>query len=417
MSLLLLSPPNDKLELMEIYLVGGSVRDKLLGKKPNDLDYVVVGSSRSELLNLGYQAVGRDFEVFLKNGHEYALARTEKSTGKSYTDFECEYEQVSLYDDLSRRDLTINAMAEDHNGQIIDYFNGQKDLENKTLRHISNAFCDDPLRVLRVARFAAELEFRVDERTLELMTNMVACGMLEHLKPERVWMESQKALASNNPRRFFEVLDSCNALELVFPELYALKDIEQPAQYHPEGDAWVHTLLVLDEISKYTDDPVTRFGALVHDIGKSIKPMHAHCENGAKIVKQMAKRLKLPRKYKEIGVLAARYHMYYHKLDELRASTILKWFALARAYRNTPRFEQLLLISLADNNGRGTGPKSKPKQGLEKIKIILAMITEINNIDYPKLRGKANNQSHFLQLIHRERLAIVKRKQKGLEDL
>lgn len=398
---------------MEIYLVGGSVRDKLLGKDANDLDYVVLGSNRTELLEQGYIPVGKDFEVFLKNGNEYALARTEKSTGKSYTDFTCEYEQVSLKDDLSRRDLTINAMAEDENGQIIDYFDGQKDLLNKTLRHVSSAFTDDPLRVLRVARFAAELGFSVHDSSLELMTKMVDERMLEHITPERVWKETAKALAAKSPRIFFEVLDSCGALKVVFPELYALKGIEQPAKYHPEGDAWVHTLLVLDEISIYSNDSVTRFGALMHDIGKAIEPMYEHPENGALIVKEMAKRLKLPRKYKETGVLAAKYHMYFHKVDSLRASTILKWFGSARAYRNTPRFKQLLLISLADNNGRGDGPEVSPRLGFEKLDIILEMIEGINRIDYVEFQSKANNHSHFLQLIHRKRLEIVKEKRKG----
>ncbi len=397
---------------MEVYLVGGSVRDKLLGKPPKDLDYVVLGSKSSELLELGYKPVGKGFEVFLKNGNEYALARTEKSTGSSHTDFTCNYEQVSLKEDLSRRDLTINAMAEDENGQIIDYFGGQKDLENKLLRHINRAFADDPLRVLRAARFAAELGFRVDANTLELMQQIANAGMLEHISPERVWKETQKALAADRPSRFFKVLDSCAALELVFPELDALKGIEQPVRYHPEGDVWAHTLLVLDEISDLSTDPITRFGALVHDIGKAIKPMYAHPENGVIIVKQMAKRLKLPRKYKEMGVLATGYHMYFHKLNELKANTILKFFEQARAYRNKARFQQLLLISIADNNGRGNAQNAKPRLGFEKLNIILEMIDEINNINYLKIETKSKSHSHFLQLIHNERLKIVKEKQK-----
>ncbi len=402
---------------MEIYLVGGSVRDKLLGKLPNDLDYVVLGSKRSELLELGYKSVGKGFEVFLKNGNEYALARTEKSTGISHTDFTCNYEQVSLKEDLSRRDLTINAMAEDKNGQIIDYFGGQKDLENKTLRHINNAFADDPLRVLRVARFAAELGFRVDASTLELMRQIVNGGMLEHLTPGRVWKETERALAAKNLRKYFEVLDSCGALQVVFPELYALKGIAQPAKYHPEGDAWQHTLLVLDEITKYSNDPVTRFGALVHDIGKAIKPMYAHPENGVVIVKQMAKRLKLPRKYKEMGVLAAGYHMYFHKLNELKASTILKWFGYARAYRNKSRFKQLLFISLADNNGRGQSENIKSSLGFKKLNLIMEMLAEIDRIDYKELQITAKTQNHFLQLIHKKRLGIIKTKQAKLKNL
>ncbi len=390
------------------------MRDKLLGKSPSDLDYVVVDSSEEEMLELGYHPVGKAFKVFLKDGNEYALARTEYSTGSAHRDFKCDYDLISLKDDLSRRDLTINAMAENVDGEIIDYFSGQADLEAGILRHISEAFMDDPLRVLRVARFAAELGFEVHSGTKKLMSKMAKTGMLEHLTAERIWRETEKALQSENPRRFFEVLDECGAFELVFPELQVLKTVEQPPMYHPEGNVWAHTLLVLDEICKLSNDPVTRFGALVHDVGKSVKTMFAHSRNGIEIIEHMSKRLKMPKKYKEMGVLASKYHMYFHRVEELKAVTILKWFVGARAQSRQARFEQLLLISLADSLGRGPSSQIRPQYQHQKLNIILTMLQKLDEIDYSKLKEKSKNQSHYLQLIHNQKLGIIKRMKKQL---
>lgn len=266
---------------MKIFLVGGAVRDKLLGKESDDLDYVVLNGTPEKMLALGFTEAGKDFPVFLhpETKDEHALARMERSTGKGYNDFESSWEGVTLEDDLMRRDLTINAMAEDETGQIVDIFGGKKDLENKVLRHVSEAFKEDPLRILRVARFASKMkDFTVAPETMSMMQEMVKDGMIDHLTPERVWKEWWRAMVTPEPHRFFEVLKDTGALKVLFPVLDNMKDVPQRADYHAEGDVFVHTMMVLKEATELTKDMdedrrlLVRMGALLHDVGKTKTP-------------------------------------------------------------------------------------------------------------------------------------------------
>lgn len=263
---------------MDVYLVGGAVRDQLLGISVHDKDWVVVGSSPEQMLSQGFQTVGKDFPVFLhpKTHEEYALARTERKSGHGYTGFECHFSpDVTIEDDLLRRDLTINAMAQHEDGTIIDPYDGQQDLQNKLLRHVSDAFVEDPLRVLRVARFAAKLAplgFTVADETLELMSKIAQSGELSHLTAERVWQEWHKSLTTERPDVFLEVLRQCGALKVVLPELDVLFGIPQPAQWHPEIDTGIHTLMVARQAADLSKDPVIRFAAQVHDLGKGVTP-------------------------------------------------------------------------------------------------------------------------------------------------
>jgi tRNA nucleotidyltransferase (CCA-adding enzyme) len=350
---------------MKIYLVGGAVRDELLGLAVRERDWVVVGARPEELLAQGFKAVGKDFPVFLhpKTAEEYALARTERKTGPGYRGFDTMFSpDVTLEQDLERRDLTINAIARDEaTGELVDPFQGQRDLQERWLRHVSPAFIEDPVRVLRLARFAARfapLGFRVAPETMALVREIVARGELDALVSERVWQETQRALEMPVPSQFFEVLRDGNALPVIFPEIHALFGIPQPEQWHPEIDTGVHTMMVLDQATKLTDDPVVRFAALTHDLGKATTPSHelprhiAHEERGVGIVEELCDRLRIPNAYRELGVLVSRYHLHMHKVAELRANTLLELLENLDAFRRPARFEQFLLACEADARGR-----------------------------------------------------------------
>ncbi|MBL8266239.1 multifunctional CCA addition/repair protein [Steroidobacter sp.] len=350
---------------MKIYLVGGAVRDELLGLAVRERDWVVVGARPEELLAQGFKAVGKDFPVFLhpKTGEEYALARTERKTGPGYRGFDTMFSpDVTLEQDLERRDLTINAIARDEaTGVLVDPFNGQRDLQERWLRHVSSAFVEDPVRVLRLARFAARfapLGFKVAPETMELVREIAARGELDALVSERVWQETQRALEMPAPRQFFEVLREGNALSVIFPEVDALFGVPQPEQWHPEIDTGVHTMMVLDQASQLSDDPVVRFAALTHDLGKATTPTHelprhiAHEERGVDIVIQLCDRLRIPNAYRELGVLVSRYHLHMHKIAELRPKTMLELLENLDAFRRPARFEQFLLACEADARGR-----------------------------------------------------------------
>ena len=350
---------------MNIYLVGGAVRDELLGLVVRERDWVVVGARPEELLAQGFKPVGKDFPVFLhpKTSEEYALARTERKTGPGYRGFDTMFSpDVTLEQDLERRDLTINAMARDEaTGQLVDPFNGQRDLQERWLRHVSPAFIEDPVRVLRLARFAARfapLGFRVAPETMELVREIAARGELDALVPERVWQETQRALEMPAPRQFFEVLREGNALQVIFPEVHALFGVPQPAQWHPEIDTGLHTMMVLDQATQLSSDPVVRFAALTHDLGKATTPTHelprhiAHEERGVGIVEDMCDRLRIPNAYRELGVLVSRYHLHMHKVTELRPKTTLELLESLDAFRRPARFEQFLLACEADARGR-----------------------------------------------------------------
>jgi len=346
------------------YLVGGAVRDSLLGLPVKDRDWVVVGATPEEMLNAGYQQVGRDFPVFLhpQSREEYALARTERKSGSGYTGFIVHASpDVSLEQDLLRRDLTVNALAQDENGHIIDPFNGQHDLRNRILRHVSPAFSEDPLRVLRVARFAARyahLSFRIADETMSLMRAMTDAGELAHLTTERVWKETENALHARNPQVYFQVLRDCGALKVLFPEVDALFGVPAPAKWHPEIDTGVHTLMTLTMAAMLSPEVDVRFATLCHDLGKALTPKelwprhHGHGPAGVKLVAGLCQRLRVPNEIRDLAKLVAEFHDLIHTFPILQPKTIVKLFDSIDAWRKPQRVEQIALTSEADVRGR-----------------------------------------------------------------
>lgn len=348
----------------DIYKVGGAVRDRLLKVPVKDIDWVVVGASPEQMQAAGYRAVGKDFPVFLHpdSHEEYALARTERKTAPGYTGFDFHAAaDVSLEQDLLRRDLTINAMAEDSEGRIIDPYGGLADLKSRLLRHVSPAFIEDPVRILRVARFAARFTaqgFTVAEETMQLMQQVVRDGEVDALVPERVWQETARALAEESPQTYFQILRDCGALERIFPEIEQLFGVPQPAQYHPEIDTGVHTLLVLEQAAGLNSTPQVRFAALVHDLGKGITPeaewpQHiAHEARGVPLVRALCERLRVPGDYRDLALLVTEYHLHFHRAAELKASTLVDLFSSLDIYRKPERFEHWLVACEADSRGR-----------------------------------------------------------------
>ena len=349
---------------MKIYRVGGAVRDKLLDYPSIENDWVVVGSSPQEMLELGYQPVGQDFPVFIdtQSGEEYALARTERKSGHGYQGFAFHTApDVSLEDDLIRRDLTINAMAEDDDGSIIDPHGGQQDLSNKILRHVSNAFTEDPMRVLRVARFAARyhhLGFSIAAETLSLMSTISASGELQHLVAERVWKETDRALCERSPDIYIQVLRDCGALAILFPEVEKLFGVAQRADYHPEIDTGIHTLMSLQQAARLSDNSPIRFSVLVHDLGKGITPYHilpshsGHEARGLPLVKDVCDRLKVPNDHRQLAMVVTEFHLLCHKAFELKPETILKLLKAIGALKSSSRLEDFLTCCEADARGR-----------------------------------------------------------------
>ncbi len=349
---------------MEIYLVGGCVRDQLLGLETKDRDWVVVGATPEEMLKQDYRQVGKDFPVFLhpETNEEYALARTERKTAPGYSGFSFHAAaDVSLEEDLIRRDLTINAIALSADEQLIDPFNGQADIKAKVLRHVSPAFVEDPVRILRVARFAARfahLGFTIANETQKLMAEMVKNGEVDSLVPERVWQETMHALTEKTPARYFEVLRNCGALAKLFPEIDRLWGVPQPVKHHPEIDTGVHTMMVLTQAAKLSTDPKVRFAALVHDLGKGTTakskwPKHiAHETRGVPLVNALCDRYKIPNDYRELALIVTEYHLHYHRAKELKNSTFLKTLESLDAFRRPERFELFLLACEADSRGR-----------------------------------------------------------------
>ncbi|MBT4836964.1 MAG: multifunctional CCA addition/repair protein [Methylococcales bacterium] len=349
---------------MEIYLVGGAVRDKLLNIPVKDRDWVVVGSTPDEMLKLGYLQVGKDFPVFLhpQTKEEYALARTEKKSGHGYHGFTCNTDKnISLLDDLTRRDLTINAIAESTDGQLIDPFNGISDIKNGLLRHISPAFKEDPVRILRTARFAARFSkfgFNIAHETHHLMKSMVQNNEVDHLVPERIWAELSKALEEQSPSQFFRSLESCGALDRIIPEISQLFTTPQSHQHHPEGDAGTHTLMVLDLARQLSDDKTICFAALCHDLGKGITakeylPKHPdHETNGQKLIKQICRRLKVPNQFKTFALIVAKYHTHLHKLNQQSALEILTLLEKLSVFKQNSMLEAFITTCIADTKGR-----------------------------------------------------------------
>lgn len=361
--------------------MGGAVRDELLGLEVKERDYMVVGATPEQLLRQGYNQVGKDFPVFLhpKSRDEYALARTERKSGKGYTGFICDFgPEVTLEEDLLRRDLTINAIARDEQGKLYDPYGGQADIQARVLRHVSEAFGEDPLRVLRVARFAARFHaqgFTVADETLALMKKMTASGELSSLTPERVWKETEKALACDHPQVFFEVLRRCQALAVLFPELDALFGVPGPKQWHPEIDTGLHTLMVLRRAAELGASQACRFAALCHDFGKALTPSdkwpshHDHGELGIAPIEALCARFKVPTEHRELAILMSRWHICLHRLatpTPAQAEAIMTLLQHTDAWRKPERFAQLLLCAQADLQGR-TGFERRPYPQREQL--------------------------------------------------
>ena len=349
---------------MKTYLVGGAVRDKILGLPIKDQDWVVTGATPDEMLALNYTPVGKDFPVFLhpKTHEEYALARTERKTAAGYHGFQFHADpSITLEEDIKRRDLTINALAEDENGNVIDFVNGKKDIEDRILRHVSPAFAEDPVRVLRIARFAARfahLGFKVADETMHLMQNMVEAGEIDALVAERVWQETSRALTEPAPDVFTQVLRECGALAILFPEIYRLFGVPQPEEHHPEIDTGVHTMMVLQQACLLSNDPLVRFAALTHDLGKGTTPNdilphhYDHEERGVNLVKGLCERYKVPNQYRELAVITSRFHTHVHRAFEVKPKTLLKVLNSTDAFRKPQRFKQFITACIADSHGR-----------------------------------------------------------------
>lgn len=383
---------------MKIYKVGGAVRDKLLGLPVKDVDWVVVGTTPEEMTALGYRPVGRDFPVFLHpdSHEEYALARTERKTAPGYKGFSFNASpEVTLEEDLRRRDVTINAMAEDENGVIIDPYNGRADLETGILRHVSEAFVEDPLRVLRVARFAARFGFRIADETQALMLAISDSGELQALTPERVWMELERALGEDRASVFFRVLKDCDALAVLFPEIDRLFGVPQPERHHPEIDTGIHTLMVLERACLMTADTRIRFAALVHDLGKGTTPKDrlpghpSHEERGVKLIEKLCQRYRIPNRYRELAVIVSRYHLDCHRITEMRADTILKKLEGMDAFRRPDRFDDFLIACEADARGRkGFEDRDYPQAVYFRAMLDAAIAADSGSVDKEGLDGK-----------------------------
>lgn len=380
---------------VECYLVGGAVRDKLLGLEPCERDWLVVGSTPEKMKAAGYKEVGRDFPVYLhpQTHEEYALARTERKTGPGYGGFDVHASpSVTLEQDLKRRDLTINAMAKSKDGLLADPFGGKADLERRFLRHVSPAFAEDPLRVLRVARFKAQLcefDFEIAEQTLALMRQITQSGELDALKPDRIWKETEKALATKRPAIYFESLRACGALKIIYPEIDALFGVPQRADYHPEIDSGIHTMMVVDRSAELSDDLAVRFAAATHDLGKALTPVSlwprhvGHEKKGLKPLEQLCQRLPVPKKMRRTAELCCEHHLLMHKLGELRPETILKLIERLDGFRHPEHIEQYATLCQADSQGR-KGQKDKPYSQASQLRQIFKSIKNISARDVDK---------------------------------
>ncbi|HSM32091.1 MAG TPA: multifunctional CCA addition/repair protein [Woeseiaceae bacterium] len=407
---------------MQVYLVGGAVRDEQLGLPVKERDWCVVGATPAEMKAAGYKQVGRDFPVFLHpdTGEEYALARTERKTAAGYHGFEFHTDPgVTIEDDLGRRDLTINAIAQDTGGNLVDPYGGIADIRNRILRHVSDAFVEDPVRVLRVARFAARfayLGFVIAPETLALMRRITADGEIDALVPDRVWKETETALLGRDSRVYFETLRECGALEILFPEIDRLFGIPQPKQWHPEVDTGVHVMMVLDQAAKLSPDLEVRFAALVHDLGKGTTRKHSlpshpgHERRGVKLIRRLANRLPVPNACRDLGILVSEYHTHCHRAFELRAATILRMLEATDAFRRPRRFEQFLLACEADARGR-EGLEDRPYTQVDLLRGAFAAASEIDAAAIAvSHEGKAIGEA-----IRRERLAAVEAFRAGFQ--
>jgi len=399
---------------MQTYIVGGAVRDELLGRPNDDHDYVVVGATPEAMLAQGFRPVGKDFPVFLhpQTQDEYALARTERKSGHGYHGFAFHAApDVTLEEDLARRDLTINAMARAGDGSLIDPFGGQRDLQAKLLRHVSPAFAEDPVRILRIARFAARFaDFSIAPETLELMREMVSNGEVDHLVAERVWQELAKGLSEDKPSRMFEVLRECGALARLLPEVEALFGVPQRADYHPEIDTGIHTMMVIDQSARRRYALPVRFAALTHDLGKAetppdILPRHiGHEERSVKLVEQVCLRLRVPNDCRDLALMTARYHGNIHRAADLRPSTVVTLLEKTDALRRPDRFQQLLDACRSDYTGR-LGWEDRAYDSPQRL---LTALAAVNAVEAGKIAAACAEKAKIPDLIHAARVSAVK---------
>ena len=407
---------------MNTYLVGGAVRDELLGKAVVDRDWVVVGTTPEAMLEQGYRPVGKDFPVFLhpETHEEYALARTERKTAPGYHGFSFNTDiSVTLEEDLERRDLTINAMALDTKGGLIDPYNGKQDLDDRILRHVSDAFMEDPVRVLRVAKFMARLSpmgFRVADETRELMSSMVINGEVDNLVAERVWQEMQAAMLSENPRAFFETLADAGALEVILPEVDALFGVPQPEKWHPEIDSGEHTMLVLDQACLLSASLNTRMAALCHDLGKATTPSsewpshRGHEERGHKITQTLAKRLRLPANIRDTAMLTARHHTHCHDAEILTASKLTRLLQTLDVTRKPERFNDILMACEADAKGRlGMASIDYPQRDY-----LLRAADAFRAVDGAAVAAASTDKRNIADNLHAARVSAIKQWRKSL---
>ena len=400
---------------MQVFCVGGAVRDEQLGLVVKDRDFVVVGSTPAEMENLGYKAVGKDFPVFLhpKTHEEYALARTERKTAKGYKGFQVHADpDVTLEQDLARRDLTINAIAKDDAGQLFDPYHGLEDLKNKILRHVSPAFSEDPVRILRAARFAARFnDFSVAPETLALMRDMVENGEVDALVPERVWQELAKGLMEDKPSRMFEVLRACGALQKIMPELDRLWGVPQPEMYHPEIDTGVHIMMVIDYAASCGYSLPIRFAALTHDLGKGTTPKDmwprhtGHEVRSVTLLQEVSKRLRVPNDCKELAQIVAKFHGKVHQVAQMRPDTALQFLIDTDAIRQPQRFKDFLLACECDSRGR-TGFESAE---CPEAKLLMGLLEAVLAVDAGAVAKLHTAPEAIKQAVFEARLAAVKK--------
>lgn len=401
---------------MQVYLVGGAVRDQLLGLKVKERDWVVVGSTAEDLAAAGYRSVGRDFPVFLhpETQEEYALARRERKTGPGYRGFITEFSpDITLEEDLLRRDLTVNAIAQDADGNLVDPYGGRADVEARVLRHVSPAFSEDPVRILRLARFAARfapLGFTVHDSTLALCRQMVEAGEADALVPERVWQETERALGEARPEVFFQVLRDCGALRVIFPEVDRLFGVPQPPQWHPEIDTGVHVMMCLRRAAELQAPVTVRFAVLVHDLGKGTTPetewpKHLmHEVRGLPLIEKLCARLKVPTAHRELALLTSKEHTNVHRALELKPETVVKLLERSDAFRRGLRFLEMLLACQCDAQGRkGLEDRPYPQRDYLAQAHAAAAAVQLAPDDIQGREG-----AMIAQILHRKRLEAIR---------
>jgi tRNA nucleotidyltransferase (CCA-adding enzyme) len=407
---------------MKTYRVGGCVRDRLLNLPVTDIDWVVTGATADQMQNAGFKPVGKDFPVFLHpdTKQEYALARSERKTGPGYRGFEFDTDPtITIEQDLSRRDLTINAIAEDEDKKLIDPYGGQVDLEKRILRHVSYAFVEDPVRVLRVARFAARfhhLGFRLAPETAQLIREMGVSGELSSLVPERVWSEMSRALGELNPSIFFQTLRECEVLAILFPEIDGLYGVPQTAKYHPEIDTGIHVMMALEKSAEMNLDIESRFAVLMHDLGKATTPAdslpshHGHEQRGVKLVKSFCERWKVPKAHTELALITTEYHTHVHRAFDLKPTTLLKFFAKTDVFRKRDRFRKMTMACLSDARGR-TNFENNPYPQADFVNLLA---DKLCNADLSKVINKGLQGKALGAAIHNLRLDIIKAEKQAL---